>query len=48
MLQKIFDCESLETYPENVYGGVSFSKVKSLPCSDYNLTIKRTYHRFIL
>ena len=48
MLRKIIDCESLETSQENVYDGVSFSKVKSLPRSDYNFTIKRTYPRFIL
>ena len=48
MLRKIIDCESLETSQENVYDGVSFSKVKSLPRSDYNFTIKRTYHTFIL
>ena len=48
MLRKIIDCESLEISQENVYDGVSFSKVKSLLHSDYNFTIKRTYHRFIL
>ena len=48
MLRKIIDCENLETSQENVYDAVSFSKIKSLPRSDYNFTIKRTYHRFIL
>ena len=43
----MIDCESLETSQENVYDGVSFSKVKSLPRSHCNFTIKRTYHRFI-
>ena len=48
MLRKIIDCESFETSQENVYDGVSFSKVKSQLRSDYNFTIKRTYYRFIL
>ena len=48
MLRKIIDCESLETSQENVYDRVSFSKVNSLPRSNYNFTIKRTYHIFIL
>ena len=48
MLRKIIDCESLESSQENVYDGVSFSKVASLQCSDCNLALKRTHHRFFL
>ena len=36
MLRKIIDGKSLEISQENVYEGVSFSKVTSLQCSDCN------------
>ena len=48
MLWKINDCESLEISQENFYDGVSFSKNTNLQCSDCNLAIKRTHHRFFL
>ena len=48
MLQKIIDCESLETSQENAYDGVYFTNVKSLPRADCSFTIKRIYHRFFL
>ena len=47
MLRKITECESLRILQEKFYDGVSFSKVRSLHCSDYNFTIKRTHHKFL-
>ena len=47
MLRKIIDSESLEISQENVYDGVPFKKVKSLPCSDCNFTIKSTQDFFL-
>ena len=46
MLQKIVDGKSLEISRENVYDGVSFSKVTNLQCSDCNFAIKVTHHRY--
>ena len=40
MLQKIIDGKSLEISQENVYEGVSFSKVTNLQCLDCNFAIK--------
>ena len=48
MLWKITECEKLGILQEKFYDGVSFSKVVSLHCSDYNFTIKRTHHKFFL
>ena len=48
MLRKIIDGKSLEISPENVYEGVSFSKVTNLQCSDYNFAIKIAHHRYFL
>ena len=48
MLRKIIDGKSLEISPENVYEGVSFSKVTNLQCSDYNFAIKIAHHRYLL
>ena len=42
MLRKIIDAKSLEISRENVYEGVSFSKVTNLQCSDCNFAIKMT------
>ena len=46
MLRKIIDGKTLEIYQENVYDGVSFSKVTNLQCSDCNFAIKITHHRY--
>ena len=48
MLRKVIDGKSLETSQENVYEGVSFSKVSNLQCSDGNFAIKIAYHRYFL
>ena len=48
MLQKIIDGKGLEISQENVYEGVSFSKVTNLQCSDCNFAIKITHHRYFL
>ena len=48
MLRKIIDGKSLEISQENVYEGVSFSKVTSLHCSDCNSAIKTAHHRYFL
>ena len=45
MLRKIIDSKSLEISQENVYEGVSFSKVTNLQCSDCNFAIKIAHHR---
>ena len=46
MLRKIIDAKSLEISRENVYEGVSFSKVTNLQCSDCNFAIKMTHQRY--
>ena len=46
MLRKIIDGKSLEISRENVYEGVSFSKVTNLQCSDCNFAIKIAHHTF--
>ena len=48
MLRKIIDGKSLEISQENVYDGVSFSKVTNLQCSDCNFAVKITHHRYFL
>ena len=48
MLRKIIDGKSLEISQENVYVGVSFSKVTSLQRSDCNFAIKIDHHRYFL
>ena len=48
MLRKIVDWESLKIFQENVYNGVSFSKVLSPQFSDCDFTIKRSHHKFFL
>ena len=45
---KIINCESLGISQENLYDGVSFSKVTNLQYSDCYFAIKRTCHRFFL
>ena len=45
--RKIIDGKSLEISLENVYDGVSFSKVTMLQCSDYNFAINITHYRYI-
>ena len=46
MLRKINDGKILEISQENVYEGVSFSKVTNLLCSDCNFAIKIARHRY--
>ena len=48
MLRKIIDGQSLEISQENVYEGVSFSKVTNLQRSDGNFAIKIAHHRYFL
>ena len=48
VLRKIIDGKSLEISQQNVYEGVSFSKVTNLQCSDCNFAIKKGHHRFFL
>ena len=48
MLQKIIDSKSLEISQENVYEGVSFSKVTNLHGSDCNFAIEIAHHRYFL
>ena len=38
ILQKIFECKSMENYQENVYDKVYFSYGASLECTDCNST----------
>ena len=45
MLRKIIDGKNLEISRENVYEGVSFSKVTNRQCSDCNFAIKIAHHR---
>ena len=47
MLRKIIDSKSLRISQENIYEGVSFSKVTKLQCSDCNFPIK-IHHRYFL
>ena len=44
MLRKIIDGKSVKISQENVYEGVSFTKVTSLQCSDCNFAIKIAHH----
>ena len=46
MLRKIIDGKSFEISQENVYEGVSFSRVTNLQCSDCNFAIKIAPHRY--
>ena len=48
MLRKIIDGKSLEISQENVYEGVSFSKVTNLQCSDCNFAITIQLIRYFL
>ena len=48
MLRKIIDGKSLKIFQENVYEGVSFSKVTNLLCSDCNFAIKTAHHKHFL
>ena len=48
MLRKIIDGKSLEISQENVYAGVSFSKVTNLNCSDCIFAIKIAHHRYFI
>ena len=48
MLRKIIDDKSLEISQENLYEGVSFSKVTNLQCSDCNFAIEIAHHRYFL
>ena len=48
MLRKIIDGKSLIISQENVYEGVSLSKVTNLQCSDCNFAIKIAHHRYFL
>ena len=48
MLRKIIDDKSLEISQENLYEGVSFSKVINLQCSDCNFAIEIAHHRYFL
>ena len=48
MLRKVIDGKSFEISQENVYEGVSFSKVTNLQCSDCNFAIKIAPHRYFL
>ena len=48
MLRKIIDGKSLKISKENVYEGVSFSKVTNLQCSGCNFAIKIAHHRYFL
>ena len=49
MLEKITNYESLGISQENFYyDAVSFCKVTKLQCSDCEVAIKRTHHRFFL
>ena len=46
MLRKIIDCNSLENFPKNIYGGVRFSKIASLCCTNCSCTITSDHHRY--
>ena len=48
MLRKKVDDKSLEISQENVYEGVSFSKVTNLQRSHCNVAIKIAHHRYFL
>ena len=48
MFRRIIDAKSLKISQENVYEGVSFSKVTSLRCLDCNFAIKIAHHRYFL
>ena len=48
MLRKIFDGKSLKISQENVYEGVTFSKVTNLQCSDSNFAIKIAHYIYFL
>ena len=48
MLRKIIEGKSLGISQENVYEGVSFSKVTNLLCSDCNFAMKIAHHRYLL
>ena len=48
MLRKLIDSKSLGISQENVYEGVSFSKVTNLQRSDSNFSIKIAHHRYFL
>ena len=48
MLRKIIDGKSLEISQENVYEGVSFSRVTNLQCSDCNFAIKIAHQKYCL
>ena len=48
MVRIIIYCDSLEISQENFYDEVSFSKVTGLHCSDCNVDLKSTHHRFFL
>ena len=48
MSRKLIYCKSFETFLENFYDGVSFSKVTSLQRLDCNFALKRTHHKFFL
>ena len=48
MLRKIINGKSLENSQENVYEGVSFSKVTNIQCSDCNFAIKIAHHGYLL
>ena len=48
ILRTIINGKSLEISQENVYEGVSFSKVTNLQCSGCNFAIKIAHHRYFL
>ena len=48
MLRKIIDGKSLGISQENVYEGVSFSKVTNLQCSDCNFAFKIAHRKYFL
>ena len=48
MLRKIIEGKSLGISQENVYEGVSFSKVTNLLCSDCNFAMKIAHYRYLL
>ena len=48
ILRKTIDGKSLKTSQENVYEGVTFSKVTNLQCSDCKVAIKIAHHIYFL
>ena len=48
VLRKLIDGKSLEIFQENIYEGVSFSKVTNLQRSDCNFVFKIDHHRYFL